>query len=106
MLRQKHWLTKLIVIYFHEKGNHNSGTNQTLSLLSTKYWIIAAHEETIDWERECATCKRRKAKQAEQSMAPLPANHLKPSVKAFVRTAVDFAGPFITKQGRGKSRCT
>ena len=57
------------------------------------------------WERECATCKRRKAKQPEQIMAPLSANRLKPSAKAFVRTAVDFAGPFITKQGRGKSRC-
>ena len=38
-------------------------------------------------------------------MAPLPTNCLKPSIRAFVRTAVDFAGPFLTKQGRGKSRC-
>ena len=59
-------MTKLIVKYYHEKGNHNSGTNQTLSMLSTKYWIIAAHEEIMDWEREHATCKRRKARQAEQ----------------------------------------
>ena len=105
VLPQKHWVTKLIVKYFHEKGNHNAGTNQTLSLLSTKYWIIAAREKIKEWERECATCKRRKAKQAEQIMAPLPINRLKPSLRAFVRTAVDFAGPFITRQGRGKSRC-
>ena len=46
------------------------------------------------WERECASyLQRRKAKQAEQIMAPLPINHLKPSLRAFVRTAVDFAGP-------------
>ena len=38
-------------------------------------------------------------------MAPLPINRLKPSLRAFVRTTVDFAGPFITRQGRGKSRC-
>ena len=105
VLPQKHWATKLIVKYFHEKGNHNSGTNQTLSSLSTRYWIIAAREKIKEWERECATCKRRKAKQAEQIMAPLPTNRLKPSIRAFVRTAVDFAGPFLTKQGRGKSRC-
>ena len=37
---QKHWVTKLIVKYFHVKGNHNTGTNQTLSLLSTKYWPV------------------------------------------------------------------
>ena len=29
VLPRKHWVTKLIVKYFHEKGNHNSGTNQT-----------------------------------------------------------------------------
>ena len=98
-------MTKFIVKYFHEKGNYNPGTNHTLSLLSTKYWIIAACEEITDWERECATCKGRKAKQAEQIMGPLPTFRLKPSLRAFVRTAVDFAGPFITKQGRGKSRC-
>ena len=84
VLLRKHWVTKLIVKHFHEKGNHNSGTNQTLSMLSTKYWIIAAREEIMDWERECATCKRRKVKQAEQIMAPLPTFRLRPSLRAFV----------------------
>ena len=59
----------------------------------------------MDWERECATYKRRKAKQAEQIMPPLPTFHLKPSLRAFVQTTVGFAGSFITKQGGGKSRC-
>ena len=40
LLPRRNWVTKLIVKHFHEKGNHNSGTNQTLSLLSTKYWIV------------------------------------------------------------------
>ena len=51
----------------------------------------------MDWEREYVTCKRRKAKQAEKIMAPLPTIHLRPSLRAF--------RPFITKQGRGKARC-
>ena len=49
---------------------------KTFSMLSTKYWIIGAHEEIMDWEREHATCKRRKARQAEQIMAPLPSYNL------------------------------
>ena len=53
-------------------GNHNAGTNQTLSALSTKYWIVAAREEIAEWEKECAACIRRKAKCAKQIMAPLP----------------------------------
>ena len=105
LLPRRNWVTRLIVKYFHEKGNHNSGTNHTLSLLSTKYWIVAAREEIIEWEKECNTCKRRKAKNAEQIMAPLPSSRLKLSLRAFSRTAVDFGGPFLTVQGRGKPRC-
>ena len=94
LLPRKHWVTKLVVKHYHEKGHHNSGTNQTLSLLSTKYWIIAAREEIIEWEKECATCKRRKAKNAQQIMVPLPANRLKLSLRSFTRAAVYFGGPF------------
>ena len=85
-------------------GNHIAGTNQTLSAISTRFWIVAAREEITDWEKECTMCTRRKAKSAKQIMAPLPLIRLKSSLKAFVRTAVDFAGPFITIQGRGRQR--
>ena len=55
-------VTKLIVKHHHELGNHNAGTNQTLSSLSTRFWIIAARQEVVEWERECERCQRRKAK--------------------------------------------
>ena len=58
----------------HELGRHNAGTNQTLSALSTKYWIIAARE--LEWEKECAVCLRKRAKQV---MAPLPLCRLQSS---------------------------
>ena len=37
-------------------------------------------------------------------MASLPTSRLRPSLRAFVRSAFDFAGPFITVQGQGKGR--
>ena len=37
-------------------------------------------------------------------MAPLPKIRLKLPLRAFARTAVDFAGPFVTIQVRGKKR--
>ena len=104
ILPRKNWVTKLIVKHHHELGNHCAGTNQTLSLLSTRFWIISAREEIIEWERECAICKRRKAKVAQQIMAPLPQNRLTTSLRAFTKTAVDFGGPFMTMQGRGRPR--
>ena len=49
-------------------------------------------------------CRRRKGKPCEQIMAPLPLSRLKTSLRALSRTAVNFGGPYITVQGRGKSR--
>ena len=37
-------------------------------------------------------------------MAPLPAIRLKKLLRAFIRTAVDYGGPFITIQGRESKR--
>jgi len=104
ILPRKNWITKLIVKHHHELGKYAAGTNHTLSLLSSKYWVISAREEIIEWERECAVCRRKKAKTAQQVMAPLPLHRLMTSMRAFTRTAVDYGGPFITIQGRGRRR--
>jgi hypothetical protein len=53
---------------------------------------------------QCNECCRHKAKPAEQMMGPLPSIRTKQPLHAFSRTAVDFGGPFITVQGRGKQR--
>lgn len=104
ILPRRNWVTKLIVKEYHERGNHATGTNQTLAALSTRYWLLAGREEIREWEKECAVCRRRKSKPCSQIMAPLPRSRLKPSLRAFARSAVDFAGPFIAVQGRGKRR--
>ena len=104
ILPQKNWVTKLIIKHHHELGNHVTGTNQILASLSTRFWIIAAREAILEWEKECAMCQKRKAKMAQQIMAPLPLNRLTTSLRAFTRVAVDFGGPFMTAQGSGKPR--
>lgn len=55
-----------------------AGTNQTLSALSTKYWLVAGHEEIRELESECTECRRQKAKICRQVMAPLPKIRLTP----------------------------
>jgi hypothetical protein len=104
ILPRKAWVTYLIVKDHHEKGNHTVGTNQLLSSLSSKFWIIHAREEIREFEKQCPGCKRMKAKQAKQIMAPLPKIRLKLPLRAFSRIAVDYAGPFLTIQGRGKQK--
>ena len=101
---RKSGVTRLIVKFYHERGSHAVGTNHTLSLLSARFWVMQGREEIRDWERECCECRKRKAKAAKRIMAPLPKIRLKLPLRAFARTAVDFAGPFVTIQGRGKKR--
>ena len=102
ILPRRYWVTKLIVKHYHEIGRHITGTNHTLGNLSTKYWIVAAREEIRGWQNEFNECKRRRAKAARQVMAPLPKTRLRLSLRSFTRILVDFGGPFITVQGRGK----
>ncbi len=46
----------------------------------------------------------RRSKDAPSPPPPLPTSRLTLPLRAFERIGTDFAGPFLTKQGRGKSR--
>ena len=101
ILPRGHCVTKLIVKHYHEQANHIAGTNFVLSQINKKYWIIAAREEIREWERECNMCKRMRGKTTRQIMAPIPEICLCFTFRPFDQTAVDYAGPFTTVQGRG-----
>ena len=100
ILHRKNCVTKLIVKHSHELRNHVTDTNQILASLSTRFLIIAAREAILEWEKECAMCHKRKAKIAQQIMAPLPLNRLTTSMRVFTRVAVDFGGPFEESQDK------
>lgn len=103
ILPRKHVVTSLIIQDMHVNCLHG-GTNLVLSHLSTKYWILSAREAIRDSEKKCAFCQKKKATPAGQVMAPLPEVRTRLSLRAFNQASVDYAGPFYTKQGRGKSR--
>ena len=53
----------------------------------------------------CAECRRRfTMKIGYQMMAPLPKTRLQSSPRSFEKVGVDYGGPFLTKQGRGRTR--
>ena len=101
-LPRNHQITKLIIKDSHEKNQHG-GINQVLAHLSSRYWIVSSREAIREWEKECFMCRRRKVSPAKQVMAPLPELRTQKSLSAFSQTSIDFAGPFYTKQGRGKT---
>ena len=96
-------VTTLIIKDAHE-GNYHMGTNQTLAMISNKFWIISAREEIRRWEKQCNTCRRRNRNPMSQIMAPLPRCRTARSGRPFTIVSVDFAGPILTKTGRGKPR--
>ena len=55
-------------------------------------------------EKKCNECRRRKAKAANQIMAPLPQIRLRLSLRPFAQIAIDLGEPFVAIQGRRSRR--
>ena len=105
ILPKKHYVTRLIVQYYHESEAHRMGVNYTINHLREKYLVIHVREEVKRVNRECRECARRfKVQPVQQQMAPLPQIRLQMTTKPFANCAVDFGGPYLTIQGRGRSR--
>ena len=104
ILPRGHWVTRLIVRYFHELANHSAGINFVLAQFSQRYWIPAPRDEIKECENQCNECKKRKNKTATQVMAPLPPNRLRLAYRAIEQIGVGYAGPITTIQGRDKTR--
>jgi len=104
VLPRKHHITRLIIEREHRLCGHVVGTNHLLARLRERFWIIAGREAVKAVELSCAICNRRKAIPLKQQMAPLPQSRTQMSLKPFSNTSVDFAGPFMTRQGRRRAQ--
>ena len=104
ILPRGNWITKLIVNYYHENDHHVASQNQALAKILQRFWILRGREAIREYENNCFGCKRRKAKIEKQIMAPFVALRLKQPLRAFSRVSIDYGGPFITIQGRGRKR--
>ena len=99
ILPKRHPVTKLIVKYHHESEGHQMGVNFTLNHLRERYHVVHGREMVKRTAKECTTCKQHfTGKPGVQQMAPLPNIRLELTMKPFTNCAVDFAGPYLTKQ--------
>ena len=104
LLPKKHDVTTLFVRHVHEVGGHELGMEHTVSELRQRVWIIGVRQQVKKCIWSCPECVKRRRQPTEQLMAPKRASEVKGPYHAFQKCAVDFAGPFETKQGRGKTR--
>ena len=104
ILPNKHRITDLIIAEEDQKCHHAVGTNYLWANLSDRYWIIRGKQAVKSWRCHCNGCIRVWRKPAEQVMGQLPSTRVEMTQKAFANVGVDYAGPFFTKQGRGRTQ--
>ena len=104
LLPKRHHISKLIIRQYHEDADHAMGTEHTLSEVRRHIWIPGARQIIKSVVRDCVVCQKNRKKPEAQLMAPKIDSQVCPSFRAFDKCAVDYAGPFETRQGRGKAR--
>ena len=91
VLPRKSDVITLIIRHAHERLGH-AGSGHVLARLREKYWIVGANSS-------CVTCHRHRAPPQDQKLVDLPPDKLTPA-PPFTYVAVDFVGPYVTKEGR------
>ncbi|XP_039306359.1 uncharacterized protein LOC120358020 [Solenopsis invicta] len=104
ILPRESTLTSLIIRDAHLRTLHG-GTQITLSLLRSEYWIIGGRAPVRSLIIKCVKCARYRQTRAKQLMGQLPATRVSPN-RPFEHTGIDYAGPFVTKTWKGKNART
>ena len=105
LLPKDHPVTRLVIVDAHERLCHGAGVEQVLTELRSHFWIIKGRRMVRSVTEACAECRRRFSRKiGNQMMALLPKLRLQSSLRAFEKVGVDYGGPFLTKQGRGRTR--
>ncbi|XP_065178471.1 uncharacterized protein LOC135809125 [Sycon ciliatum] len=104
ILPPRHRVTELIIRREDERCRHSIGTNHLLSNLADHYWLVKGKQMVKSHRHHCVGCQKVWRKPATPRMGPLPDLRTQGPLLAFARTAVDFAGPFLVKRGRGRTQ--
>ncbi|XP_065062963.1 uncharacterized protein LOC135689604 [Rhopilema esculentum] len=101
LLPKSHQVSKLLVLYCHEKVMHD-GIRETLNLLRQKYWIPRARELVKSIVRKCITCRKLEGLPYSTVFCPdLPRMRVDDQ-PPFANTGLDFAGP-LTVASKGNN---
>ncbi|XP_063901935.1 uncharacterized protein LOC135121564 [Zophobas morio] len=102
LLPKGHHITKTLVQYEHEKQLH-AGLQGTLASIRQIFWIPAARTVVRGVLHKCFNCFRTNPKPLFPPMGDLPKSRLEPT-RPFLVSGVDYAGPLLIKECRGRSK--
>jgi hypothetical protein len=97
ILPSKCHLSKLIAQHEHTRLLHG-GPQLIHSSIRQRYWIIKGRMVCKKIVHSCVKCFRMQAVLASQLMGNLPRVRVKPA-RPFLNCGVDYAGPFLIRQG-------
>lgn len=100
LLSHHHILTKLIFRYEHENLYH-AGPQLLLGNVREHFWPTSGRSIARQTVRSCVKCARYSAQNVQPIMGDLPAARVQPALP-FVKVGVDYAGPFLMKDRRGR----
>lgn len=101
ILPNKHPFTRMILNDLHREHLH-VGQSGLLAISRQQFWILRAKDEVRNITRQCISCFRANPRDVPQYMGDLPSQRVQPA-QAFMRTGVDYAGPFLLKTGGPRS---
>ena len=99
---------RMIQHYHSEVLNHMGGLKCLTGEINRSRWIVGSVAHLKRILRECYHCRKLRPRPTVQRMAPLPHSRIpregERRLSAFTVTSLDVAGPWLTSQGRGKSK--
>nr|CAI5857751.1 unnamed protein product [Callosobruchus analis] len=102
LLPSNHAFVTLLIRHEHSKTLHG-GVQTVLSSIRLQYWIINGKNAVRKVLRRCVTCFRARPRSFAPIMGDLPSSRVTPA-RPFFNCGVDFAGPFLIKDGTLRSR--
>lgn len=103
ILPRRHFVTRLIIQYYHNRAGH-VGTSQVLAMIRSKFWVIQGQAAVRSVISSCFYCRRWFSQPCYQVMAPLPVDRTKIVDRPFAITGVDYFGPLLVRRGRGTEK--
>ncbi|XP_055543116.1 uncharacterized protein LOC129728690 [Wyeomyia smithii] len=97
ILPDKDLVVRLLIWQMHIKQLH-VGQSGLMNAMRQRYWLLNARSTIWQITRKCIRCFRINPTNTTQLMGNLPVSRVVPS-PPFAITGVDYAGPFLIKQG-------
>lgn len=102
ILCNKNPLTRLIIRFEHERLMH-AGPQAVLASIRCEFWILNGRNVVKGVIRQCVRCFKAHPKIICPKMGDLPCSRVTAN-RPFTICGVDFAGPFLVKDGITRSR--